>query len=199
MIAWINFFVLIFSTILFVQLYNISVSPAFFENQWGEKAYIRCGFIRVWSMIFMSVACANYIVFCFYPLPVDNFVPLHFPWAWRVSVIIAIIICIPSLTLMIKGMMDAGSELAVPDKSHKMYKGLYDKMRHPQAAGEVFLFMVIAFACHSPFLVIYSLLWFPAFYIISLAEEKDLVLRYKTDYVQYQKQVGMFWPRKPKA
>jgi protein-S-isoprenylcysteine O-methyltransferase Ste14 len=55
--------------------------------------------------------------------------------------------------------------------------------------------MVIAFVCHSPFLVIYSLVWFPAFYIISLAEEKDLVLRYKEDYIQYQKRVGMFWPR----
>ena len=199
MIAWINFFVLIFSTILFVLLYNMSVSPAFFENQWGEIAYKKCGFIRALSMLFMSVACANYMIFCFYPLPVDHFVPLHFPWPWWVSIIIAVIICVPSLTLMIKGMMDAGSELAVPDKSHKMYKGIYENIRHPQAAGEVFLFMVIAFACHSPFLVIYSLLWFPAFYIISLAEEKDLVLRYKEDYVEYQKEVGMFWPRKQKA
>lgn len=174
----------------------MSVSPAFFENQWGEGAYKTCGVLRTLSMVFMTIACINYIVFCLNPVPLEGFLPLRFPWAWGISIVIAVVICIPSLVLMIKGMIDAGKELAFPDKSHKMYTGIYKKIRHPQAAGEVFLFMVIAFACHSPFLVIYSILWFPAFYIISLAEEKDLVLRFKEDYVQYQKNVGMFWPKR---
>lgn len=195
MLAWTNLLILILSSFMFVLLYNISVSPAFFEKQWGEGAYRKCGVLRLWSMVFMLAASINYVIFCFYPVPLEDFVPVRFPWEWWKSVVISVLIGIPSLALMVKGMIDAGSELAVPDKSHSMYGGIYKKIRHPQAAGEVFLFMVLAFTCHSPFLVLYSILWFPAFYIISLAEEKDLVLRYKDDYVKYQKNVGMFWPR----
>ncbi len=199
MIAWINLFVLMFSSLLFVLFYNMSVSPAFFEDQWGERAYKICGRLRLVAMAFMGLACADYIVFCFYPLPLEGVLPLHFPWARGISVVIAVLIGIPALALMVRGMIDAGSELAVPDRSHVMYQGIYKKIRHPQAAGEVFLFMVIALACHSPFLALYSLWWFPAFYLISLAEEKDLVLRYKEDYVRYRNEVGMFWPRKRKT
>jgi methanethiol S-methyltransferase len=197
-IEYLNFMCLLFSTILFVQFYNMSVSPAFFEKQRGESAYKRCGFLRIWAMVFMFIACANYVLFCFYPITFDGFIPRYFPWSWWISIGIALFISIPSLIIMIKGMADAGSEVAFPDKAHEMYKGIYKKIRHPQAAGEVFLFLVIAFFCHSPFLVIYSIIWFPLYYILSLAEEKDLVLRYKDAYIQYQKDVGMFWPRKPK-
>lgn len=198
MIEWINFFTLLFSTILFLQLYNMSVSPAFFERQWGEKAYRKCGAFRAWAMVFMFIACLNYVMFYFYPLPVTDFIPLRFPWDWWISILIAISIVVPSISLMIKGMIDAGSETAAPDKGHEMFGGIYRKIRHPQAAGEAFLFMAIAFGCHSPFLAIFSVIWFPIFYTASLAEEKDLVLRYGDDYVRYQNEVGMFFPRNPK-
>jgi len=196
MIEFFNFISLLFSSILFVMFYNMSVSPAFFEKQSGEAAYKRCGFFRIWAMFFMFIACANYIIFCLYPVTFNGFLPQYFPWAWWISIVIAVLILIPGSILMTKGMIDAGSETAFPDKTHEMYKGIYKKIRHPQAAGEVFLFLVIAFFCHSPFLVIYSILWFPVYYIICLSEEKDLILRYKDAYIQYQKDVGMFWPKK---
>ena len=196
MIAWINFMVLGASLIFFTLFYIRSVSPAFFETRQGERAYKICGIYRTVSMLFMTLALVNYILYYFYPLPTISFVPQWFPWSWWVSLGIALVIGIPSGLLMTKGMLDAGKELAIPDKSHSMYGGIYLSIRHPQAAGEVFLFLVTAFILHSPFLALFSLAWFPIFYLISLAEEKDLVLRFGEAYVAYQKETGMFFPRK---
>ncbi len=194
MIELINFFVLIFSEILFPVFYVLSVSPAFYETEIGKKAYKRCGIQRTVSMIFMFIACVNYVIYYFYPLslPLNNALFLNH---W-ISVIIGVVILIPSATLMIKGMVDAGKEAIALQEGQTLYKGIYEKIRHPQALGEVFIFMVIAFILNSPFLIIFSLTWFPIFYLISVAEEKDLVLRYGKDFVEYRNKTGMFLPRR---
>jgi len=112
-----------------------------------------------------------------------------------ISVIIAIIIVIPSGILMTKGMLDAGSESLIPDKEQKLYGGIYNWIRHPQATGEVFLWWVIAFLLHSPFLVIYSLIFLPIFYMMCIAEENDLVIRFGKDYEDYMNRTGRFFPK----
>ena len=83
-----------------------------------------------------------------------------------------------------------------PKKEHVMYGGIYAKMRHPQAAGEVFLFLVIALLLNSPFLALYSLIYFPIFIIMCYAEEQDLLLRYGDTYAAYCRRAGAFWPKK---
>lgn len=77
-----------------------------------------------------------------------------------------------------------------------MYSGIYTKIRHPQAVGEVFLFLVIAFLLHSPFLTLFSLIFFPVFVILCYAEEQDLLLRYGDAYADYCKSSGAFWPKR---
>lgn len=69
-------------------------------------------------------------------------------------------------------------------------------MRHPQATGEVFLFLVIALLLNSLFLDLYSLIYFPIFIMMCYAEEQDLLLRYGDMYAQYCKLTGAFWPKK---
>jgi methanethiol S-methyltransferase len=194
MIELVNFFILIFSTILFLYFYVLSVSPAFYETEIGKKAYKRCGIYRTISMIFMFITCINYVIYYFYPLSISLSRRL-FVNHW-ISVIIGIVILIPSATLMIKGIIDAGKEAIAPQEGQTLYKGIYDKIRHPQAQGEVFLFWVIAFILNSPFLIIYSFIWLPIFYLICIAEEKDLLLRFGKDYIDYRNKTGMFIPRK---
>ncbi len=58
-----------------------------------------------------------------------------------------------------------------------MYGGINAKIRHPQAAGEVFLFAVIGLVVNSPFLTLFSLIYLPIFAIMCHAEEQDLMLR----------------------
>jgi protein-S-isoprenylcysteine O-methyltransferase Ste14 len=193
MIAWINFAVLLASTILFTFFYVHSVSPAGREMVIGPRAYHLCFYDRLVAGTFEFIILANYVLYRFYPLET----PLadQFLWSWWISPITAIIIGIPTLTLMVIGMLHAGEETMRPKKEHTMYGGIYTKMRHPQAVGEVFLFPVIAILLHSPFLTLFSLIYFPIFVIICLAEEQDLLLRYGDAYAEYCKHTGAFWPK----
>jgi protein-S-isoprenylcysteine O-methyltransferase Ste14 len=192
MTSWINLIVLIVSSTLFVWLYIKSVGPAALEKKIGPSAYQRCGVYRSIAMVFMFVALANYILYAWYPLPG---LPQYLPWPRWISTTIAVILAIPTTYLVFKGMIDAGKEMAVPQKDGEMYGGIYKHIRHPQA-WEAGYWFVIAFAIHSPFLVLISLLWLPLEYWMMRAEENDLILRFGKAYVGYMENVGMFWPRR---
>jgi protein-S-isoprenylcysteine O-methyltransferase Ste14 len=98
---------------------------------------------------------------------------------------------------MIAGLRDAGREAAIPDPNHGMYRGIYCRVRHPQAIGEAFIWFAIAFAVNSPFLVLYSLVWLPVFFLFCIVEERDLLRRFGDAYADYRREVGMLFPRRP--
>jgi protein-S-isoprenylcysteine O-methyltransferase Ste14 len=194
MIAWINIAVLIVSTLFTFIFYVKSVAPAALEKKIGPVAYQRCTIYRFLSGVFMSVAMVNYVVYVFHPLPI----PLAetFSWPWWISALIAVLIALPSGYLWLRGMKDAGEETMIVRKGHIMYGGIYEKIRHPQAVGELPFWWVIAFLLHSPFLVLYSFIWLPIFLIMSLAEENDLLIRYGQAYADYRKETGAFFPKR---
>jgi protein-S-isoprenylcysteine O-methyltransferase Ste14 len=137
---------------------------------------------------------ANYVIYFFYPLPWS--LPVTFPWDWWLSILIAVLILIPSGYLMGRGLKDAGEESLAPKKEHRLFGGIYKKLRHPQAMGEVALWWVVAFLLNSPFLAIYSIIWLPIFYWFCRAEERDLVIRYGDAYLEYRRKTGLFIPRR---
>ncbi len=194
MLCWINFFVLIISSILFTYLYIKSVGPAALEKKIGKGAYKKCGNYRKLAMIFEMIIVINYIFYFFLSLPFP--IPQFFYWEYWISIIIAIFILIPSAFFMGKGMIDAGEESLIPKKEHVLYGGIYEKMRHPQSTGEVMTWWVLAFLLNSPFLALYSLVWIPIFYWFCLVEEKDLIIRYGKQYIEYKNQVGLLFPKK---
>jgi len=110
--------------------------------------------------------------------------------------LIAISIAIPGGCLWFRGMKDAREETIWVKKEHTLFAGIYEKMRHPQAAGEVTYWWVIAFFLHSPFLALFSFIWIPIFYIMCWAEEKDLVIRYGEEYLEYKRKTGFIIPRR---
>jgi methanethiol S-methyltransferase len=195
MIAWTNFITLIVSGGMMTALYLMSVRPAALEKKIGANAYKLCGRYRLLTSVFMLVITANYILYHWYPVPFDPFPPA-FSWSYWVSVVIAVVIAIPSLYLEVRSAIDAKTEALLPDKSHSLYKGIYEKIRHPMALGEVPLWWVIAFLINSPFLVAFSFVWIPIWYWWCVAEEQDLVLRYGESYEAYRKQTGMFFPKR---
>lgn len=194
MIPWINFAVLILSTLLFTYFYVLSAGPAAREARNGPRAYPLCSRYRIIASILMTVATVNYVIYCFYPLPIP--IPTTFPWPWWVSAVIALAIAIPSGYLFVRGMKDAGEETMIPRKEHTLYGGIYETIRHPQAAGELPFWWVVAFLLHSPFLALYSLVWIPIFVGICLAEERDLVIRYGEAYEAYRAHTGFLLPRR---
>jgi len=194
MIPWINMAVLVLSTVLFPYFYAKSAGPAALEARIGPRAYALCSRYRIIASVLMTVASLNYVVYFFYPLPIP--LPETFPWPWWVSALIALVIAIPSSYLFFRGMKDAGEETMIPRKEHTLYGGIYEKIRHPQAVGELPFWWVIAFLLHSPFLVLYSLVWIPIFVGICVAEERDLVLRYGEAYKEYRARTGFLMPKR---
>ncbi|MFX1418589.1 MAG: methyltransferase family protein [Promethearchaeota archaeon] len=194
MIEWINFSSLFISTLLMAFFYIISVSPAKLEQKIGEIAYKKCGIYRIVASIFELITVINYILYFFFPLPIP--IPQFFIWDYWISVILSIFILIPCLYIMLKGVKDAGREALFPDKEHTLYKGIYERIRHPQALGEVFIWWAVALLLNSPFLFLYSFVWFPIFYWFCKAEENDLEIRYGQTYIEYKRKVGMFFPKK---
>jgi protein-S-isoprenylcysteine O-methyltransferase Ste14 len=194
MIAWINFAVLLVASLLLLLFYTRSASPAGREKIIGPRAYRLCFYDRLIAAGFEVIIAANYILYYFFPL--DTPLPERFPWSWWISLVIAVIIAIPATTLMMTGVRDAGEEALRPKKEHTMYGGIYTRLRHPQATGEVFLFWVIALLLNSPFLAVFSLIYFPIFIVLCYAEEQDLLLRYGVEYAEYAKKTGAFWPKR---
>jgi protein-S-isoprenylcysteine O-methyltransferase Ste14 len=89
------------------------------------------------------------------------------------------------MILLFIGMRAAGEETMRPKKEQTMYGGIYTKIRHPQAAGEVFAWLAIALLLNSPFLAIFSLIYFRIVLMVCLAEEQDLLWRYGDAYAEY--------------
>ena len=197
MISWINFTVMLISAFHFSYLYIKSVSPATLEKKIGKAASHRCGRYRIIASSFEVIIVINYIIYFFYPLPVS--IPRALPWSWWISVLAAALIAVPAGYLLGRGLKDAGRESIVPDKKNLLYKGIYKKIRHPQAAGELLFWWVIALLLNSPFLALFSFIWIPIFYLFCRAEEKDLVMRYGSRYLKYRKNTGFIIPKKDRS
>jgi protein-S-isoprenylcysteine O-methyltransferase Ste14 len=194
-IAWLNVAVMVVCSAVFSVLYVMSVHPVRLGQRIGEKAYRRCGTYRIAASFFMFIPMANYIIYRFYPLPISP-LPEHFPWPYSVNIIVVIFFGIPAMVVFVWGILDAGTETLFPNKSHTMYKGIYQHIRHPQALGEAPMWLAVALLLNSPFLSIYSLLFLLVWYWWCLEEEKDLLLRYGDSYAEYRTRTGMFFPRR---
>jgi protein-S-isoprenylcysteine O-methyltransferase Ste14 len=194
MIAWINFAVLLCASLLFLYFYVRSASPATLEKVLGPRAFARCGRDRLIASAFEAVTVVNYVIAFFFPLSTP--LPERFPWAWWISALVALAIGVPAATLMVLGLKDAGEEALRPNKEHPMYGGIYQRLRHPQAVGEVCLWWVFAFLLDSPFLAVFSFAYVPIFIIMCFAEEQDLLWRYGDAYAEYCRRTGAFWPRR---
>jgi protein-S-isoprenylcysteine O-methyltransferase Ste14 len=176
--------------------YLKSVYPATLSKKIGLKAYARSAYYRIIASFFELVVILNYIFYFFFPLPIQ--LQQFFIWDYWISLTLSFIILIPSLYIMLKGVKDAGREALFPDKDHTLYEGIYKKIRHPQALGEAFIWWSVALILNSPFLFLYSIVWFPLFYWFCKAEEKDLLVRYGALYEEYKERTGMFFPKNKK-
>ncbi len=194
---WINFTFLNLSILLFSLLYGISLMPATRSERIGERAWKQSKILRIFASVFETLLTVCIVLWHWYPIPEIDWE--IFSTHWWIGLIIFSIIFIPGLIIMIKGVIDAGSETLTPAEENKMYGGIYERIRHPQTVGEMPMFVALAFALNSWFLVIYTFVFIVIYTpIIMYFEEKDLVKRFGEDYRQYQKDVGAFFPKRKK-
>lgn len=197
MIPWLNLALLLVASLLLLLFYVSSASPAGRARVEGPAAYAAAGRDRVIAGIFEGIAAAGYVIYFFHPLPAP--LPRTFPWPWPVSILVALLIGVPAAALMVAGIRAAGAETMRPSPEHGLYGGIYRRIRHPQAAGEVWLWWAMAFLLNSPFLALFSFIYIPVFLVMCWAEEQDLLLRYGEPYARYLRATPAFWPRRRRA
>ena len=106
MLAWINFSVLLFSSLAFLYFYVHSVSPAGRARIIGDKAYRLCFYDRLVAGALEMVITGNFILYYFFPLPTP--LPNHFPWPCWLSLLMAAAIGISANSLLSLGVRDTG-------------------------------------------------------------------------------------------
>lgn len=180
------------SAFLFAYLTTLSVMPVTREEQRGEQAWEECARLRGISFIFAGLMILNTILWIWFP--VDEL-------AWVISpdpffgIIVGLVIAIPCFIILGVAMRDAGKEMNAPQKGIALHGGIYKKIRHPGALGEMPLYVVIAMFVNSLFLTVWMLVFIFTFTPIHIYyEEKDLVKRFGEVYVQYQKTTPAFLP-----
>jgi protein-S-isoprenylcysteine O-methyltransferase Ste14 len=195
-IEWLNLLLMSASTILVLYYYLKSVQPAKLEREIGEIAYEKCDRYRMYGSIPFLLYILSYVIYLFYPLPLP--IPNELPWDYSISIVLSIVIAIPSFALMGLGVKAAGEETIHPKKEHQMYGGIYNKIRHPQVLGEVWVGHILGLILNRTFLFLVAFIWFPIFYFMAVVEERDLILRYGEPYNEYRERVGMFFPKRIK-
>ena len=184
-IAWLNLISLHVCAILFAYLTTLSVMPVTREEERGEKAWAECARLRNISFAFAGIMILNTILWIWFPIT---------ELAWVLSpdpvfgIIIGSIIGVPCFILLMIAMRDAGEEMGAPQKGISMHGGIYKRMRHPGALGEMPLYIVIALFVNSLFLTIWMTLFVFIFTPIHIYyEEKDLLKRFGEDYAEYRR------------
>lgn len=193
MIEWINASLFLVLPVLCAYYYAKSVSIIQLERKIGPEAYKKCEYYRILSLFIFIMILISYMVYYFYPLPLP--IPLTFPISGWILAPLASLFIIPLAYTYYRGVKDAGEETMHPRKEGELYGGIYGKIRHPQALALLPIGWILGFILNSPFLVIISFIWVPAFYLMCLAEEKDLLLRYGDSYSEYMKNTGFFIPK----
>ncbi len=159
--------------------------PVTREEQRGDQAWEECARLRSISFVFAGIMIVNVILWVWVPVEelawVLNPNPLF-------GIITGIIIGVPCFIIMMVAMRDAGEEMNAPQKGISMHGGIYKKIRHPGALGEMPLYIVIAMFVNSLFLTV----WMTAFVLIFTPihlhyEEKDLLKRFGEEYAEYRR------------
>lgn len=187
----ISFFVFISVGVCF---YIKSVSPSVLRNK--SEIFSRCRVYRQVASFFLNINFLYYFI-----LKEFSFSPFldRFQWNYGITLLFAFIIAVPGLYLFIRGRTDLGYESIAPDVNNNLvFKGIYHEIRHPQAAGEISFWFVWAFILNSPMLVLFSIIWIPVYYLMCLAEERDLLIRFGEAYSEYINCSGFFLPGKRK-
>jgi protein-S-isoprenylcysteine O-methyltransferase Ste14 len=192
-ISWLNLASLLISVVVSFYFYILSVMPATRAEKFGEKAWKDCQQYRAFSGFFFGLMTFNLILWFWFPIPQLSWIIHPNPF---IGIFLGLIIAIPCILLMGKGVIDAGKETMHPSADTKMYKGIYRHIRHPQILGEMPLFIVITLFLNSLFLLILVSITIVLIIPIMIHyEEKDLMKRFGNAYEEYRQQTGALIPK----
>ena len=191
-ISWLNLISLHVSGFLFAYLTTLSVMPVTREEQRGEKAWEECAKLRSISFLFAGIMVLNTILWIWFPVSELTWVLSPDP---LFGIILGVIIAVPCLAILRVAMRDAGKEMHAPQKGIQLHGGIYRKIRHPGAVGEMPLYVVVALFVNSIFLTFWMTIYILIFTPIHIYyEEKDLLKRFGDIYAEYQRTTPAVFP-----
>jgi protein-S-isoprenylcysteine O-methyltransferase Ste14 len=191
-VAWLNLISLHVSAFLFAYLTTLSVMPMTREEKRGEKAWEECARLRSISFVFAGIMILNTILWIWFPVPEIAWVLSPDP---LFGIIIGLIIAVPCFIILMIAMRDAGKEMHAPQKGIQLHGGIYKRIRHPGAVGEMPLYVVIALFVNSLFLSVWMIVFVFVFTPIHIYyEEKDLLKRFGEVYVEYRRTTPAVFP-----
>ncbi|MFX0168537.1 MAG: NnrU family protein [Candidatus Hodarchaeota archaeon] len=197
LVSWINLLLLFFSLAFFAGFYIPSLQPARRAETAGNKAWKQCKTLRTIGTIFMVVALITIFLWIWLPIPELAWSIHSDPW---IGSILAVIIFIITFPIWLKGLKDSGPESITPSPNTKMFRGIYQYIRHPQTLGEISWFIALPLLVNSFFLLIVTTI-FLLFYTPTMlyVEERDLIRRFGDAYREYKEQTGALFPKFRKA
>jgi len=192
-IAWLNLLSLHICALLFTYLTTLSVMPVTREETRGEQAWAECARLRSISFIFAGIMILNTILWIWFPVDELAWVLNPNPFF---GIIIGLIIAVPCFAVLRIAMRDAGEEMNAPQKGISLHGGIYKRIRHPGALGEMPLYIVVALFVNSLFLTLWMILFVLLFTPLHIHyEEKDLLKRFGEEYAEYRQTTPAFFPR----
>ena len=180
-------------------LYIISCMPETISRKMGEAAFEKC---KVYRRLSSIPLCASFLFYFCYNLESLHislsWLPVNFPYPIRplVTFPVSLILLIIGLFCFIKGRKARGIESDNPKEYHGVVDtGVYKYIRHPQLLGEICLWYFVSFLWASPLLVLTTtLFWLPNYILWCHFEEKDLILRFGDEYLEYKKRTKFMIP-----
>jgi protein-S-isoprenylcysteine O-methyltransferase Ste14 len=191
-ISILSIVMIVYGTAIFSIMYIISLQPETLSKRIGQNAYKDCSYLRFISMFFEMIVLAGYILFIFGNILNYSIITCNI-YIIRICGVVIVAICI---ALMIIGMIAAGKESAIPNEQTKLYKGIYDYMRHPQTLGEMISWFGLSLILNNLTLLVYSIIMIPLFIGYTIIEDNDLSIRFGKAHIRYTKKVGIFWKKR---
>ena len=197
MIAWLNLAVLFGALVLTLFFYALSVRPKALAQKRGNGAYRLCTHCRLASVVFMAILAIAYLIYRLHPLPVP--LPETLPVPYALTIVVALLLGLPAVYLISRGIKDAGRETLIPSQDQELFGGIYTRIRHPQSMGSLLMWFAFSLILDSPFLVLISLIHIPAWLVLCRVEEQDLIARHGDTYAEYRDRTGLLLPKQGKG
>lgn len=193
LISWLNFLSMNGSMVLFAYFSIISVMPVTREEKYGVKAWEDCYRYRLLMSVFAGIMIVNMFLWVVFPINELAFVVFtnHI-----FSTLIGVGIFIPCSILLYFTLRHGGSEHMKPEKETVLHGGVYKIIRHPGIWGEMPMYIAIGFVINSLFITIWAFFFVLVYVPIYIYfEEKDLIKRFGTPYLEYREKTGALIPK----
>lgn len=170
--------------------------PAHLEKNIGSIAYDYCSKKRGKARFILSLSTLCFILYSMIPIRIWPLDAQLFENNFIISTLVSLILLIPGTIVFILGRKALGKESEAPKSYRRVIEtGIYSKIRHPQLLGEMLFLLFFAVLFNQFFLIAFTILfWIPNYLAWCYFEEKDLVLRFGDDYIQYQKRTKKLLP-----